>query len=354
MRFLLQYPVGVRKAKKISAIMTNFNGLQLDLINDFFTSFLKNDYKNFEIFFVDNASTDESVEFVLENFSKDPRVKVIQNPVNNMTKGINLALKQAEGEYILFLNNDVYFAEGAIYKMVAFMDKHKDVALVQGKLVSYFDHKKIDDVGETMDLYGNPVTLGFKEKDIGQYDSQREVLSVTGAASLLRSLLLKKIGLLDEDYGIGYEDLDLSLRLRIAGYKISYLPEALTFHKRGSSVLNASEKIRLQIKYGFNKNRFATLIKNYQICTLIRSLPVVILIYLGTAILEIFYKRLWKFGLSRLCAIGWMIIDLPGLLKKRKKVQRIRVVSDKEAILPFLAKNLLLRNIRNFLHSKNW
>ncbi len=354
MCLLLQYPVGVRNTEKISAIVTNYNGLQLGLINDFFTSFLKNDYNNFEIFFVDNASTDESIKFVSEHFSSDSRVKIIQNPVNNMTRGINLALKRAKGKYILFLNNDIYFAKGAVRKMVDFLNRHKSVALVQGKLISYFDHEKIDDVGETMDLYGNPVTLGSKEKDVGQYDCRSEVLSVTGAASLLRSLLLKKVGLLDEDYGIGYEDLDLSLRLRIAGYKIIYLPEVLIFHKRGSSVSNAPEKIRLQIKYGFNKNRLATLVKNYQISTIIKSMPIVILIYIGTAVLEIFYKRLWKFGLYRLCAIGWMIANLPRLLEKRKEIQKTRVLSDKEAILPFLAKDLLIDNIKNFLRSKKW
>ncbi len=338
----------------VSAVVTNFNGLELGLLKNFFNSFLKNDFKDFELFFVDNASTDESIRFVTENFSKDKRVKIIKNRVNNMTKGINLALRQAKGNYILFLNNDIYFAKGAISKMVDFLDEHNTVALVQGKFVSYFDHKKIDDAGETMDLYGNPITIGSKEDDTGQYNNQREILSASGAASLLRASLLKKVGLLDEDYRIGYEDLDLCLRLRIAGYKIIYLPQVLVFHRRGSSVSNAPEKIRLQIKYGFNKNRLATLIKNYQVSTIIRSLSIVVLIYLGTAIFEIFYKRLWKFGFYRLCAIGWMIGNLSDLLEKRKKVQRIRVVLDEEAILPFLAKGLLVNNIKNFLHSKNW
>lgn len=340
--------------KKVSAIVTNYNGLELGLLKDFFDSFLKNDFRNFELFFVDNASTDESIRFVEENFSKDKRVKIVKNPVNNMTLGINIALRQAKGEYILFLNNDIYFAKGAICKMVDFMDNNGKVALVQGKFVSFYNHKKIDDVGETMDLYGNPVTLGSKEDDVGQYNNQREILSASGAASFLRAKLLKKVGLLDEDYGIGYEDLDLSCRLRLAGYQIVYLPKVLTFHKRGSSVSKSSEKIRLQIKYGFNRNRLATLIKNYQTFTIIKSLPIVIFIYFGTAVFEIFYKRLWGFGLYRLYAIGWMIVNLPYLLEKRRRAQRIRVVSDQEAILPFLAKGTFFSNIKNFLSSKKW
>lgn len=340
--------------KKISAIVTNYNGLELGLLKDFFDSFLKNDFKDFEIFFVDNASTDESVKFVRENFTQDSRVKIIQNPINNMTQGINLALKQAKSHYILFLNNDIYFAKGAIQRMVHFMDENQVVGLVQGKLVSFYDHKMIDDAGETMDLYGNPITLGSKEKDLGQYEKQREILSATGAASLLRFELIKKVGILDPNYGIGYEDLDLSLRLRLAGYKIIYLPEVLTFHRRGSSVSRSSDEVRLRIKYGFNKNRLSTLIKNYETVTLFRALPMVILIYFGTGLVEIFYKKLWKFGLCRFQSIGWMIINLPGLLKKRKKVQQMRISSDKEAIFPYLAKEHLMSDVKNFLYSKKW
>lgn len=350
----MHYSFAKNKMKKISAIVTNYNGFQLGLLKDFFKKFLKNDLKNYELFFVDNASEDASIEFVKRNFSKDKRVKIIQNPVNNMTQGINLALSQAKGEYILFLNNDTYFAKGALRKMVEFMDKNKAVALVQGKLVSFSDHKRIDDVGETMDLYGNPVTLGAGEKDKGQYSSQRELLSATGAASLLRHSLLKQVGMLDSNYGIGYEDLDLSLRLRLIGYKIIYLPDVLVFHRRGGSVSRSSEQIRLRIKYGFNKNRLATLIKNYQISTLTKSLPTVIIIYFVTALFEIFYKRLWKFGLYRFKAIGWMILNLQVLIVKRKKVQQIRVISDKEAIIPFLAKGQLIESIKHFLSSKNW
>lgn len=343
----------MRNTKKISAIVTNYNGLELGLLKDFFNSFLKNDFRDYELFFVDNASTDDSVKFV-EEFYRDKRIKIIKNPVNIMTLGINMALNQAKGKYILFLNNDIYFARGSIFKMVNFLDHHRKVALVQGKLVSFFNHKKIDDVGEAMDLYGNPVTLGAGEEDKGQYNQEREILSVTGAASLFRAELIKKVGILDPDYGIGYEDLDLALRLRLAGYKIVYLPKVLTFHKRGSSVSHVSEEVRLRIKYGFNKNRLATLIKNYQFSTLLKSLPLVIIIYLGTGLFEIFYKKLWKFGLCRFKAIGWMVINLPNLLEKRKKVQQIRVISDQEAILPLLSKGHLSNSIKHFLYSKNW
>lgn len=338
----------------VSAIVTNYNGWELGVLPEFFKEFLKNDYSNFEVFFVDQASNDDSVKQVEKHFGMDKRLLTIQNPVNNMSSGINMALAKSKGEYVLFLNNDLYFDDGGIQKLVKFMEDNPKAALVQGKVVSYYDHKKIDDVGEQIDLYGNPVTFGAGEEDDGQYNSIREVLSVTGAASLFRASLLDKLGPLDPDYGIGYEDLDLALRARIAGYKAYYIPDVTVYHRRAASTSSVSISLRTRLKYGFNKNRLATLIKNYQLSTLIMALPVVVFVYLATGLFEIFYKRLWGFGFTRFKALFWMLLKLPLLLDKRSKVQKLRKLTDKEAILPYLAKGTMLSGFKNFIGSKKW
>lgn len=338
----------------ISAIVTNYNGWELGLLKDFFDSFLNSDFKDFEIFLVDMVSTDGSVEKVKANFGKDKRLKIIKNPVNNMSAGIDMALKKANGKYIFFLNNDIYFEEGAIKKMVHFMDTHSDAGQIQGKVVSYFDHKKIDSVGESMDIYGNPATLGVGEIDNGQYDKLTEVLSVTGASALFRAGLIEKVGILDPDYGIGYEDMDLSLRLRLLGYRMYCFPEAVVYHRRGSSTSRVSPELKAKIKFWFNKNRIATIIKNYSFSNIMKSLPVVLLIYIFSGLFEIFYKRLWRFGLTRFKAIFWMITDLPQLLVKRSKIQKIRKLSDNIAFIPFMTKGAIFSGFKGFLESKRW
>ncbi len=338
----------------VSAIVTNYNGWGLGLLGDFFDSFLGGDFKDFEVFLVDMVSTDGSVERIKKHFGKDKRLRIIQNPVNNMSKGIDMAMKKAKGRYILFLNNDIYFEKGAIKKMVNFMDVHPEAGQIQGKVVSYFDHKKIDSVGESMDIYGNPATLGVGEEDTGQYDKLTEVLSVTGASALFRAGLIEKIGILDPDYGIGYEDMDLSLRLRLAGYKMYCFPEAVVYHRRGSSTSKASPELKAKIKFWFNKNRIATIIKNYSLLNILKSLPVVLVIYIFSGIFEIVYKRLWRFGLSRFKAILWMIMELPKLLIKRSKVQKLRKLSDEIAFVPFMIKGAILSGFKGFLESKRW
>ena len=345
------------KSKKdpcISAIVTNYNGWELGLLEDFFTSFLKDDYENFEIFLVDMVSADGSIEKVKDKFGKDKRLNIIRNPVNNMSAGINMALKKARGKYVLFLNNDIYFQRGALTKMVRFMEDHPDVGQVQGKVVSYFDHKKIDSVGESMDLYGNPVTLGAGEEDKGQYNKPGEVLSVGGASALLRRSLLSEVGFLDPDYAIGYEDMDMALRLRLVGYKMFYLPDVVVYHRRASSTSRAPEKLKTQIKLWFNKNRIATVIKNYNTSNVLKTLPVILMIYVTSGLFEIFYKRLWRFGLTRFQAIFWMITHFTELSIQRSKIQKLRKLPDSAAFTPFMVKGNLLDGFKGFLESKRW
>lgn len=338
----------------ISAIVTNHNGWELGLLKDFFDTFLNSDFKDFELFFVDMVSTDGSVENVRNHFGSDKRLQIIENPVNNMSAGIDMAMKKAKGKYVLFLNNDIYFAKGAIQKMVDFMDENKEVGQIQGKVVSYFDHTKIDSIGESMDIFGNPVTLGVGEADNGQHNRLKEVLSVGGSSALYRASLIKDVGILDPDYRIGYEDMDLSLRLRISGYKMYFFPDAVVYHRRGASTSKVSEALKAEIKFWFNKNRIATIIKNYSWFNILRSLPVVIVIYIFSGLFEIFYKRLYRFGFARFRAIFWMIINFPQLLSKRAKVQKLRKLSDSRAFIPFMSRGAILSGFKGFLESKRW
>ncbi len=351
---MLKYPSIMQSYPLITAIVTNYNGWDLGVLPDFFKAFLKNDYNNLEIIFIDMNSSDNSVKKVKKHFGKDKRLSIIVNPVNNMSLGINMAMKQSHGKYILFLNNDIYFDKRAIKRMVNFMETNNNTAIVQGKIVSYYDHNRIDDCGETMDIYGNPITIGAKEEDRGQYNKKKEILSVTGAASLFRASLVDKIGYLDADYGIGYEDMDLAIRTRLIGYKIYYLPDVVVYHKRAVSTSSVSHELKVKLKYGFNKNRLATLIKNFEVRTLLKSLPIVVLIYIILGLFEMFYKKLWSFGLTRFKALGWMFLNIPMLIKKRKEIQKTRLFSDKEAIMPFLVQGQILSGFMNFLKSKSW
>lgn len=335
---------------KVSIIISNYNGLQLNLVIDSLTSVLNCDYPNYEVFLVDNASTDKSVQIIKRKFGKNRRLKIIRNPVNMYSQGLNIGLENATGEYIAFFNNDIEFKSGYLQKIVKLFQKEPKVALIQGKLLYFYDHKMIDSAGETMDIYGNPITIGAGEKDLGQYDRQIQILSASGSASAIRLSVVNIVGDFDPDYGIGYEDMDFALRLGLKGYKVLYVPDAVIYHKRGKTDL--SPLVRIKVRWHFNKNRLATMIKNYPTSLLIKTLPVTLLLYAGAGFWEIFIKGKVNLGLTRFSALIWIIRNIPSLLKKRFTIRDRINKKGEESMLNLLSNRSLLKSFLSFMRAK--
>lgn len=307
------------KWPRVSVVISNYNGIDLKLLPDCLESILKNNYPNLEVILVDNASTDKSISYVSKNFGKNKRLKVIRNRVNMYSQGLNLGIENATGEYVAFFNNDAYVKNDYFQKFINKLENNRKVALAQGLLVSYYDHQKIDSAGETMDPYGNPITIGAGESiKKAEYQKSIEVLSVSGSCSLLRKSAVLEIGKFDPDYGIGYEDLDLSLRAWLRGQQVMYYPEIISYHKRGATDL--SPVVRLKARWHFNKNRIATILKNFPASFIIKNLPITLLIYLAAGIWEIFVKHKVKLGMTRFSSLYWVLLNLPQIFEKRKKV----------------------------------
>ena len=338
------------KWPRVSIIISNFNGLQLNLVIDSLTSVLNCDYPNYEVFLVDNASTDNSVKVVKSKFGKDKKLKIIRNSVNMYSQGLNLGIENSDGEYIVFFNNDVEFKSGYLQKIVNLFRKDPKVALMQGKLLYFYNHGIIDSTGETMDIYGNPITIGAWEEDLGQFDQQTQILSASGSASAVRRSAIDIAGGFDPDFGIGYEDMDLALRLRLKGFKVLYLPDAVIYHKRGKTDL--SIMVRVKVRWHFNKNRLATMIKNYPILLLIMALPVTILLYTVTGLWEIFIGRKFNLGLTRFTAFFWIIRNIHGLLKKRFSIRADIDKKGEENMLNLLSNRSLFKSFLSFVRVK--
>lgn len=338
------------KWPKVSVVISNYNGLKLNILNESLESLLENDYPNLEVILVDNASTDRSVEATRRKFGKNPKLKIIQNSINMYSQGLNLGIKHSIGQYIAFFNNDVVVENGYFQSFVKFLNKNPHVVLAQGKLLSYFDHSIIDSVGETIDAFGSPITIGAHLQDLGQFNNITEVLSASGSCSMLRASALSRIGLFDEDYGIGYEDLDLALRAWLRGYRVVYFPKVVAFHRRG--VTDLSPMIRVKVRWHFNKNRIVTIIKNYPLGFIIKNLPVTILIYMVAGLWEIVIKNKLKLGLTRFSAICWVLLNLEEVLRKRHKIQSQATRRGRKMIERLLYKKTLLNAFIIFIKSK--
>ncbi len=310
-------------------------------------SLFKLDYPAYEIILVDNCSTDGSIEEVEKLCGDNAKLKIIRHRENRYSKGLNEGAKASKGKYVVYFNNDIIVDPTYLKEAIDVFEERNDVAIIQGKLLSYFDHSKIDSIGETMDLFGNPITIGWREKDVGQYDQEQEILSASGSASIIRKSIFDEIGYFGEEYFIGYEDMDLALRVRAKGYKVLYTPKAIVYHMRG--VTDLSDELRVRVRWHFNKNRIMTMVKNYSIKSLFKALPVTILIYFLTFIWESIIKRKPRLGWTRITALLWNLKELGNILKQRARIQSGLKTKTESDIMSLMPQKTLLNNFRNFV-----
>lgn len=235
---------------KLSVVIVNYN------VKHFLAQALKAVYKSvttfdFDVYVVDNASIDGSVEMVSEQF---PQVHLIANKDNlGFSKANNLAIRSSQSEYILLLNPDTIIREDTLQQVVDFMDQHPDAGALGVKMIDGKGHF----LPESKRGFPSPQVAFFKmsglsgifpkSKIFGKYhlgfldpEKTHVVDVLSGAFMLLRKSVLDQTGLLDEDYFMYGEDIDLSYRIKKAGYKNYYYPHAPIIHFKGESTKKGS------------------------------------------------------------------------------------------------------------------
>jgi GT2 family glycosyltransferase len=204
-----------------------------------------------EVFVVDNNSVDGSCAMIREKFSW---VKLIENKYNaGFSKANNQALRVATGKYCLLLNPDTVIEEGTFKKCISFMDDHPDAGALGVKMID----GKGNFLPESKRALPTPKVAFYKifglarlfpkSKIFGQYhlgyldkDLINTVEILSGAFMFLRKESLSKTGLLDEDFFMYGEDIDISYRMTKAGYKNYYFPETTIIHYKGESTKKGS------------------------------------------------------------------------------------------------------------------
>ena len=236
----------------VSIVMANYNGIQH--LKDCMESFENLDYPKdkLEVIMVDNCSTDESISFIQKNF---PETIILKNDVNNYVRANNLGIKSAKGEFVAFINNDVQLDKRWLGELANAMLANTRAGIVGGKIL-FKDHR-IQSTGheELPDYYWGD--RGFQFDDKGQFENIEEVVSLCGAACLVRKKCFDEVGLFDEDFIMYLEDVDMCLRCAKKGWKILYIPSAIAHHYfRGTS--NAG-----LVRYFSERNRLFVLAKHF-------------------------------------------------------------------------------------------
>jgi GT2 family glycosyltransferase len=240
----------------ISVISINYN--QAAVTCAMLATLRQVSYPNLEIIVVDNASPTEDPGIIEQQY---PEVKLIRSPVNvGFAGGNNLGIAQAQGEYLLFLNNDTEVAPGFLEPMVELFEKNRQAGCASPKILYHGTDSMIQYAGSTgiNPWTGRSNTIGQFEKDRGQHDTSGPTNLIDGAAMMIPRQVIQAVGPMPEVYFLYYEELDWCETIKRRGYSCHYVAESTIYHKESVSVGKAS----VLKTYYLNRNRLLFIRRN--------------------------------------------------------------------------------------------
>jgi GT2 family glycosyltransferase len=291
------------------------------------------DYRDFEVIIVDNASEDGTRK-VLQNV--ETKWRVLYNDQNvGFAAGQNQAIRAARGEWILCLNPDVMLSPYFVTRLLAAAEKHPEVGTVCGKLLRWQPatgpHKKniIDSTGVYFTPTMRHLDRGAEEADRGQYDREQYVFGATGAAAFFRRSFIEDVSVegefFDEDFFAFREDGDLAWRAQVLGWKCLYTPSAVAWHVRRVTPERRKD-LPLVINWHSAKNRFLMRGKNASGWLCWRLLiPVAWRDLMTFGYAAVRDRRLWS-----AVTHWWKLRD--SIRRKRAIIQSRRRVSDRDLL----------------------
>lgn len=245
-----------------AVVILNWNGKAL--LERFLPGVVKHSMDAADVYVIDNASTDQSVEFIRSNFTSVKVIELIEN--KGYAGGYNDGLKQIPADYFILLNSDVEVTPGWIHPVIRLMDADPGIAACQPKLLNQVIRDEFEYAGGGggfIDKWGYPFCRGrifdSFEKDHGQYNDRCEIFWASGACLFIRAQAFTEAGGFDEDFFAHMEEIDLCWRIRNLGYKIVYEPGSTVYHVGAGTLAKMSPK---KTFFNFRNNLFL-LTKNH-------------------------------------------------------------------------------------------
>jgi GT2 family glycosyltransferase len=270
----------------ISIIVATYN--RTDCLIECLESVFRQTYADYEVIVIFNGAADNDRRIITERCALFPRIRFIINERNLLfCKAYNQGINDSAGEFVVCLNDDVVIAPDFIKLVVESFNREPRIGMACGKLLRA-DKTLLDSTGLFLGKSGNPVERGYGKRDTGRYDQQEYVFGVSGACAMYRRSMLEDIkgpeGYFDEQFGMFYEDLDLSWRAHNKGWRAYYIPEAVGYHRRGASAHTVIPPLGFLRQYCFArlsdelkarlvKNRYLTMKKNATFMYLVAHLP---------------------------------------------------------------------------------
>lgn len=231
---------------KIAIVILNWNGKKL--LEKFLPSIVKHsNLPSVEIIVTDNASSDDSIQFIQENY---PKIGIIQNKENGgFAKGYNDALKHVNADIYALVNSDIEVSKNWLDNIIKTFESEKDTAIIQPKILDFKDKSKFEYAGAGggfIDKFGYPFCRGriFSdlETDNQQYNDTTEIFWASGACFFIRSEVFHELNGFDESYFAHQEEIDLCWRAKNKGKIIKYVGSSTVYHVGGATLQEINPK----------------------------------------------------------------------------------------------------------------
>ncbi len=312
---------------KLSIIIVNWDGkhhLEVCL-----SSLRTQTFQDFDVWLIDNGSQDGSVPFVQENF---PEVKLVQLSENfGFCYPNNLGIERSKSEYVCLLNNDTELDSHCLEIMLKVAEEDPSIGVCDATQVLFDQRDKVFSTGADLSVVGSiirPSNVDFEEQSAIQ-----DRFIGMAACVIYKRDMLNEIGTLDNDFFAGREDVDLSFRAHLAGYRVVNARNALCYHKvsatRGQSSVAFVRRGQRNLHWVYFKNMPNGLLLRYFVSHLIYSLVT------GAYFFRVGRGRAWL--MSKVDVLR----SLPDLFRKRREIQKLRKVSNK-TLASKLTKNWML------------
>ena len=215
----------------LSVIVPTYNGARfLPTVLD---ALRAQTFRDIEVIVVDDASSDDSVKLVEEQY---PELRLLANRRNlGFARTCNTAADAARGRYIVLLNNDTEPEPTWLAELVKVMVTHPEAAIIASKVLLYDRRETLHTTGDLLGQDGIPRNRGVWESDHGQYDAACEIFSGCGAAAAYRKDVWQALGGFDDDFWMYLEDVDFGFRARLLGFTAVFAPQARVYHRLSAS-----------------------------------------------------------------------------------------------------------------------
>jgi hypothetical protein len=340
-----------REWPTIAIIIVNFNGRKW--LKGLFESVLASDYPEdkLEIVFVDNDSSDKSVDYVKLGFGNDARLRIIALNKNcGFTEGNNIGSRYANKKagYIVFLNPDTQVDENWLKELVSAMESDHTVGMAQSLLLDYYNRQVIQCAGLYMiDFCGWTWALSRDlsyDQFAHDFPQPIEIFAAMGAAMIIRRDLFYSIGCFDPEFFMFSDEADLAWRVWLMGYRVMLFPKSKVYHAIGGSNESRGEFNNKFAEKHRNKNVIRMLIKNYDTEHLFLYLPIAVTLMYIRAVYYVFMKKRASPITGFIQAIIWNILNLPSTLGQRRYIQGV-VRKDTKNLKTIMGKRLPLSEI---------